>query len=120
MLPVLRSIFCLLFCSLLLGAADDAAIAKDLSARLRRSKLAADGVSFTVKDGVVNWQGQVAIPQRKGAATRMAKAAGAKAVRNQIRVGAIAHTKADPKTFPAPKQSPAPKKFTVKYRPRAH
>ncbi len=68
------------------AAAPDAAIEKSLRARLGRSKLRQDGLSFAVKNGVVEWQGEVGVPQRKGAATRMAKAAGAAKVVNRIRI----------------------------------
>jgi osmotically-inducible protein OsmY len=68
----------------------DAAIEKSLKARLSRSKLKQDGLSFAVKNGVVEWQGEVGVPQRKGAATRMAKAAGAAKVVNRIRINAHA------------------------------
>lgn len=68
------------------AAAPDAAIEKSLKARLMRSKLQQDGLTFVVKDGVVEWTGEVGVPQRKGTATRMAKAAGATRVVNRIRV----------------------------------
>lgn len=68
------------------AAAPDPVIEKSLKARLQRSKMKSDGLTFLVKDGVVEWNGEVAIPQRKGAATRMAKAAGAVRVVNRIRV----------------------------------
>ncbi len=68
------------------AAAPDAAIEKSLKARLSRSKLKQDGLAFVVKDGVVEWTGEVGVPQRKGTATRMAKAAGATRVVNRIRV----------------------------------
>lgn len=68
------------------AAAPDAAIEKSLKARLSRSKLKQDGLTFVVKDGVVEWTGEVGVPQRKGTATRMAKAAGATRVVNRIRV----------------------------------
>jgi hypothetical protein len=69
---------------LMAAAAPDAAIEKSLKARLMRSKLKQDGLTFVVKDGVVEWKGEVGVPQRKGTATRMAKAAGATRVVNGI------------------------------------
>jgi hypothetical protein len=66
------------------GASMDSAIETRLKARLSRSKLNSDGLKFQVKDGTVEWSGFVKIPQRKGAATRMAKSAGAKLVVNRI------------------------------------
>lgn len=75
------------------AAAPDAAIEKSLKARLGRSKMRGDGLVFVVKDGVVEWTGAVTVPQRKGAATRMAKAAGAVRVVNRIQVrGGMAKT----------------------------
>lgn len=116
---------CLLALSVALAgeSVPDNRISADLAARLRRSKLAADGVRFSVKDGVVTWEGQVAIPQRKGAATRMAKAAGARVVQNRIRLGAgSSPSSANNANATSAKQPPVstPKKFIVKYRPRAH
>jgi osmotically-inducible protein OsmY len=70
---------------LALGASD-ASIERSLRARLGRSKLRQDGLTFQVRNGAVEWQGQVSVPQRKGAATRMAKAAGAIQVINKIRI----------------------------------
>jgi osmotically-inducible protein OsmY len=78
--------FLALAAALLLAASPDASIERSLRARLSRSKLAADKLHFAVKDGVVEWQGRVSVPQRKGAATRMAKAAGAARVVNRITI----------------------------------
>jgi osmotically-inducible protein OsmY len=76
----------MLLCALVLwgGAKEDGWISAKLKARLARSKLKQDGVQFRVKDGVVEWTGKVSSPQRKGAATRMAKAAGAERVVNKL------------------------------------
>jgi hypothetical protein len=68
----------------------DAQIESDLRTRLARSKIKEDGFTFRVKGGVVTWEGRTAIQQRKGAATRMAKAAGARKVVNNIKVGSSA------------------------------
>lgn len=106
-------LFVLVFLALLslAAAVPDAAIERSLKARVQRSKLKQDGLSFAVKNGIVEWQGQVAIPQRKGAATRMAKAAGAAQVRNLIRVlPRSAHTAAPAR--------PSPRIVTVSKAPR--
>jgi len=66
------------------GANDDAAIQARLKSKMERSKLRADGLKFKVQDGMVEWTGSVRTAQRKGAATRMAKTAGAKRVLNRI------------------------------------
>jgi hypothetical protein len=54
--------------------------------KLAKSKIGADGFVFRVHDGVVTWEGSTAVAQHKGAATRLAKTAGAVAVVNNIRV----------------------------------
>ncbi len=69
----------------------DAAISSRIQAKLARSKLKPDGLRYSVKQGVVEWDGAVSIGQHKGAATRMAKAAGAARVVNRIVVKRGAH-----------------------------
>lgn len=80
----------LLSVALWAGTAEDNRLSSRLRQKLSRSKLKQDGVKFSVQDGVVTWTGQVKVPQRKGAATRMAKTAGASRVVNQITVDAVA------------------------------
>ncbi len=63
---------------------EDRAIAASLKARLARSKIRQNPIDYKVENRVVTWTGKVTIPQHKGAATRMAKAAGAERVLNQI------------------------------------
>ena len=58
-----------------------------LKAKLARSKIGADGFKFSVQGGIVYIDGRTEIPQHKGAATRMARTSGAKAVVNRIVVG---------------------------------
>jgi len=83
---------------LLLGAvAEDAAIAARIKAKLVRSKIGKNGLVYRVEDGTVEWTGRVAIPQHKGAATRMAKTAGARRVVNRIVVEAKPQEKAMPR-----------------------
>lgn len=96
----------ILFIHLLAAAApDDAAIAARLKARLARSKLKSDGLQYRVQNGTVEWTGTVKIPQRKGAATRMAKTAGATKVVNRIAVTASAN--------PATGAVPGPRRASV-------
>jgi len=66
---------------------------------MARSRLKSDGLTFQVKDGVVEWSGAVGVPQRKGAATRMAKSAGATRVVNRI-VAKGSARRAAPKPLP--------------------
>ncbi len=86
---MLRIIACLMMVLCLWGGSgEDALIASRLRAKMARSKLKADGLQYRVEGGTVEWSGTVKIPQRKGAATRMAKSAGAKRVLNRIAVQA--------------------------------
>ncbi|WP_080507931.1 BON domain-containing protein [Bryobacter aggregatus] len=78
----------LLACCLAYSADSDAVISSRLRAKLTRSKLKSDGLRFQVKQGVVEWEGNVKIAQHKGAATRMAKSSGATRVINRIQVSA--------------------------------
>lgn len=68
------------------GHPSDAEIEQSLRTKLARSKIGKDGFQVHVKGGVVTWEGRTAIPQHKGAATRMAHASGAARVVNNIHV----------------------------------
>jgi hypothetical protein len=72
----------------------DSAIEQSIHTRLARSKIAADKFQFKVQGGVVTIEGRTDIIQRKGAATRMARAAGATRVVNKIVISAEARQKA--------------------------
>lgn len=76
------------------AALPDAEIERNLKERLGRSKISADKFTFRVQGGVVTWDGRTDVVQHKGAATRMAKAAGARAVVNRIQTSAAAKQKA--------------------------
>jgi hypothetical protein len=69
-------------------------VERALKERLAKSKVKADGFRFQVSGGVVTWEGQTAVAQRKAAATRMAKSAGARAVVNNIKVSEAGKAKA--------------------------
>ena len=75
------------------AAISDAQLEKEIRARLARSKMAADGFQVRVQGGVATWEGKTSVVQRKGAATRMAKSAGARAVVNKIQVDEAAKQK---------------------------
>jgi osmotically-inducible protein OsmY len=64
----------------------DAQIAATLHAKLAKAKIGKDGFRFRVHEGVVTWEGITHVAQHKGAATRMAKSAGARKVVNNILV----------------------------------
>ena len=72
----------------------DAEIAAEIKERLARSKISKNGFQFRVANGVVTWTGKAEVIQHKGAATRMAKAAGARAVVNNIQISEAARAKA--------------------------
>jgi hypothetical protein len=68
------------------GKFSDAEIEASIKAKLAKSKIGKDGFQIHVKDRVATWTGSTAVMQHKGAATRMAKAAGAIQVLNNIKV----------------------------------
>jgi hypothetical protein len=70
----------------------DAEIEATIKAKLAKSKIGKDGLQVHVKDGVATWTGSTTVMQHKGAATRMAKAAGATQVVNNIKVSGDAGT----------------------------
>jgi BON domain len=75
-------------------AQQDQQIEAAIRARLAKSKIGKDGFRVRVQGGVAYWEGSTAVVQHKGAATRMAKAAGARAVVNHIQVSQEARDKA--------------------------
>lgn len=72
----------------------DSQIQQTLQTKLAKSKIGKDGFRFHVARGVVTWEGSTNVVQHKGAATRMAKTAGATQVVNNIQVSAAAKAKA--------------------------
>jgi hypothetical protein len=90
----------------LFASNEDAAILAKLKAKMSRSTLRSEAVEYKVENGVVLWSGTVKIPQRKGAATRMAKSSGAKKVLNRI---VVQHT--TPRTSNANLPRPASVEF---------
>ena len=66
--------------------ASDAEIEQTIRTKLAKSKIGKDGFQVHVKGGVVTWEGRTGVLQHKGAATRMAKSAGAVRVVNNIAV----------------------------------
>ena len=65
------------------GSASDNEIQRTLE-----KKVGKDGFRFHVSHGVVTWEGSTNVMQHKGAATRMARTAGAVQVVNNIQVSA--------------------------------
>lgn len=76
------------------GKFSDAEIEATIRAKLAKSKIGKDGFQVHVKNGIATWTGVTSIMQHKGAATRMAKTAGAIQVVNNIRVSDEAQAKA--------------------------
>jgi len=67
-------------------AQQDKEIEAVIRAKLAKSKIGKDGLSVRVQGGVAFWEGSTNVVQHKGAATRMAKTAGARRVVNNIKV----------------------------------
>jgi len=65
-----------------------------IRAKLAKSKIGKDGFTVRVQGGTAYWEGATEVVQHKGAATRMAKTAGAKQVVNHITIGDAAREKA--------------------------
>jgi osmotically-inducible protein OsmY len=72
----------------------DAAVEQTIRAKLAKSKIGADRFTVKVQGGVAFWEGKTDVIQHKGAATRMAKTAGAVAVVNNIQISDAAKVKA--------------------------
>jgi osmotically-inducible protein OsmY len=68
----------------------DEEIEATIKAKLAKSKIGKDGLQVHVKNGIATWTGSTAVMQHKGAATRMAKTAGATQVVNNIKISADA------------------------------
>ena len=64
----------------------DGEIEQKIRTKLAKSKIGHDGFVPKVHGGVVTWEGRTGVPQHKGAATRMAKTAGAVRVVNNIQI----------------------------------
>lgn len=72
----------------------DKQIEVTIRAKLAKSKIGKDGFTVRVQGGTAYWDGTTSVVQHKGSATRMAKAAGAHAVVNNIKVSDAAKQKA--------------------------
>ena len=75
-------------------ANEDVRLEAEIRTRLAQSVIGKDGFKVRVQGGVAYWDGATDVVQHKGAATRMAKSAGAKKVVNNIKVGDAAKQKA--------------------------
>ncbi|MCS6953799.1 MAG: BON domain-containing protein [Bryobacterales bacterium] len=76
------------------SALTDAQLEAAIRERFAKSKVAEDGFTVRVQGGVATIEGRTDVVQRKGAATRMAKSAGAKKVVNKVVVSDAARLKA--------------------------
>ncbi len=77
-----------------MSAQSDASIENTIKTKLAKSKIGADHFRIRVQGGIAYWDGTTNVIQHKGAATRMAKTAGAKAVVNKIQISDAARAKA--------------------------
>ncbi len=68
------------------GKFSDAEIEATIKAKLAKSKIGKDGIQVHVKGGIATWTGNTSVMQHKGAATRMARTAGAIQVVNNIKI----------------------------------
>ena len=68
------------------SAQEDRVIEATIRDKLAKSKIGKDGFTVRVQGGVAYWEGATNVIQHKGSATRMAKAAGARRVVNNIKV----------------------------------
>jgi hypothetical protein len=75
-------------------AKDDARLESKIKEKLAKSKIGQDHLTVKVQGGVATWEGRTSVIQHKGAATRMAKTAGAVAVVNHIQIDEAARRKA--------------------------
>jgi hypothetical protein len=75
-------------------AVSDAEIERTFKAKLAKSKVAVNDLQIRVSNGIATLEGRVNVIQHKGAATRMAKSSGARAVINNIKVSEAARQKA--------------------------
>lgn len=69
------------------SAQQDKDIEAAIRVKLAKSKIGKDGFKVRVQGGVATWEGSTEVIQHKGAATRMAKSAGARGVVNNIKIG---------------------------------
>ena len=72
------------------GKFSDEEIEATIKSKLAKSKIGKDGIQVHVKNGIATWTGSTTVMQHKGAATRMAKTAGATQVVNNIKISADA------------------------------
>ena len=75
-------------------AQQDKQIEQAIRAKLATSKIGKDGFTVRVQGGIAYWEGNTNVIQHKGAATRMAKTAGARTVINNIKTSDAAKEKA--------------------------
>ena len=76
------------------NAQTDAQIEQTIKAKLAKSKIGLDHFKIRVQGGVAYWEGNTNVIQHKGAATRMARTAGARNVINNIQISDAARQKA--------------------------
>lgn len=111
----------------------DQQIEQEIRTRLAKSVIGKDNFKVRVQEGVAYWEGSTTVAQRKGAATRMAKSAGARSVVNNIvvrsaapKAGPKSSSKSTPKAHSSAKGPPvqtadpaeAPRRIKIHWGPR--
>lgn len=103
---MLRALFLSLFLLLPLAAAppakpapvqrgiSDVELQRRIQYRFARSKISVEKFHVRVENGTAILSGTTSVIQRKGTATRLAKLAGAKSIRNEITISDAARQKA--------------------------
>lgn len=72
----------------------DAELERAIRARFAKSKIAVNNFQVRVQGGIATIEGTTSVVQHKGAATRMARGAGAKEVVNKVKISEAARKKA--------------------------
>jgi osmotically-inducible protein OsmY len=72
----------------------DAELQRRIQWKFSKSKISRDNLQVRVENGVAIISGTTNVIQRKGTATRLAKRAGAKEVRNEVQISEAARQKA--------------------------
>jgi osmotically-inducible protein OsmY len=85
--------------------ASDSEIEATIRTKLAKSKIGKDGIQVHVHNGVATWTGTTSVMQHKGAATRMAKTAGAIQVINNIKISDEAKLRAFGNTTGEPRRA---------------
>lgn len=87
-------------------ALGDEALQRAIARRFAASKIGQNGFAVTVRGGVATLTGTAQVPQHKGVATRLAKAAGAREVVNQIEISPASKPRSQARSLAPPSPHP--------------